>query len=528
MSKSKTSHTTNSPTRRDLIFRSGLLGAGLVVAGGWPSKASAQGGRPLTYALSAYPPNIKPFDWTGSAAATVQALVHRGLLIFGPDGAIRTELAESWELQNSKTYIFKLRSNAVFHNGDPVTAEDVKYSLEQMAAPGSTAFFNRQLGVIERIEANSPKVVTIRLKQPTASFAAVLAQPQCPIISAKAAAANPSQPVGCGPYMLQDSEKGVSLTLKAHTGFYKTGLPKTDVLRFVAYADDSLRVAALEAGDVDIIEYVPFQSLKSLKSNPKITVQSGLATYMYLAFNLTSGPFQDARVRRAVAHGIKRDEVVNGAFLGFGAPLDGLPLGPASPYLDKSTEHLWPYDPERAKALLKSAGASNVSTTLLATATYGMHKDSAEIIQENLSRIGMRVRLSLPEWGVRVAQGNQGQFEFAINGGSGLYGDPDELTELIGTGAPSYRRSLGPVPKGIDELLAKGRQTTGGGAASDIAQRRTIYADLSRLCATEVPVCPFAYRTQAYAQRSNVMGFKALPGSLFSNSGCALESAYRA
>src|SRR6202022_2653088 len=103
-----------------------------------------------------------------------------------------------------------------------------------------------------------------------------------------------------GPYRLESAEKGVSLVLKARTDFYKLGLPKTQTVRFVAYADDSLRVAALNAGDVDIIEYVPWQSMKSSSETPGLTLQSVLGLYMYVVFNLKQGPFTDPRVRRAV------------------------------------------------------------------------------------------------------------------------------------------------------------------------------------------------------------------------------------
>lgn len=514
------------PTRRGFMVGAGAAGIGLATGELWPSDALAQSGsgagRPLTFGLSAYPPNLRPFDWSGGAASTAKVLIHRGLLIFGADGKIHPEVAESWEMPDPTTYIFKLRNNAVFHNGDPVTAEDVKYSLGQIVAPNSTAFFKENFQIIDRVEALSAKIVKITLKQPTASFAAMLTNAQVPIISAKAGAANPNQPVGCGPFMLQESEKGVSLTFKANKAFYKPGLPKSDMIRFVVYADDNLRVSALQAGDVDIIEYVPFQSMKSLSDNKDIAMQSALAAYMYLVFNTASGPFKDARVRRAVAHAIKRDEVVKGAFLGYGQALDGLPIDPASPFFDEATARLWPYDPDRAKALLKEAGFAGTPVTLLSTATYGMHKDSAEVIQQNLAAIGMPVELSLPEWGVRVAQGNQGKYQFAINGGSGFFGDPDELTPLIGSGPASYRRSFGFESKGVDALLAKAR------TEADEAKRRAAYAELSRLCAEEVPVCTFGYRAQAYAMRRNVKGFQTLPGFLLITSGSAFDTAHLA
>ncbi|MEY9543141.1 ABC-type transport system substrate-binding protein [Bradyrhizobium diazoefficiens] len=508
-------------TRRAVIVGAGACGLAFT-ADRWASRAFAQGTRPLTYALSTYPPNLRPFDFSGAASQVVKALMHRGLLIFGADGKIHPEVAESWELSDPKTYVFKLRENAFFHNGEPVTAEDVKFSLDQIVSPGSTAFFKQDFQIVEKVEATSAKIVTITLKQPTASFAPMLANGCSSIISAKAAIANPNRPVGCGPFILQNSENGVSISLKANKTFYKAGLPRSDAVRFVVYADDSLRVSALEAGDVDIIEYVPWQSMKSLANNPNMSMQSALAAYMYIVFNASAGPFKDARVRRAVALGIRRDDIVKAAFLGYGEPLDGLPISPDSPFYDKASAHLWRYDPDRARSLLKEASASNIPVTLLSTATYGMHKDTAEVIQQNLAEIGMQVELNLPEWGVRVALGNQGKYQFAINGGGGLFGDPDELTPFVGSGSPSYQRSLGMEGKGIDDLLAKARHEI------DEVKRRADYADLSRLCAEEVPICTLNYRTQAFALRNNVKDFQSLPGFLMIFSGSALDTAYLA
>ena len=513
-------------TRRGVLAGLGSIGMGSTGMGAigmgaiGAAPASAQGTRPLTYALSAYPPNLRPFEHTGAAARTVKMLLNRGLLMFGVDGRIHPEVAESWEQTTPTTYTFRLRENAFFHNGDPVTAEDVKYSLAQIVAPGSTAFFRRDFEVVEKVEALSPKVVVITLKQATASFPAMIAAAHAPIISARAGMANPNNPVGCGPFTLAASERGTSLTFRANRRFYKPGQPKADTVRFLVYADDTLRVSALLAGDVDIIEYVPWQAMQSLGSNPAIELQSAVAAFMYLGFNMTTGPFRDARIRRAVAHAIKRDDIVEAAFLGHGEPLHGLPIDKTSVFFDPGTADLWPYDTDRAKALLREAGAQNMSATLLSTATYGMHKDTAEIIQQQLAGIGMQVQLSLPEWGVRIAQGNQGRYQFAVNGGGGEFGDPDELTTLIGAGSPSYRRSFGWESPAMDALLATARHEI------DETKRRDAYAAVSRLAAEEVPICSINTRTQAYAARRTVKDFKCLPGFLLINSGSAFDTAH--
>ena len=106
----------------------------------------------LRYGLSAFPPNLQPWVSTGASAGTVKMLIHRSLVSYGPNGELRGELATSWSLDGDGAWVFKLRPGCVFHNGDPVTAEDVKWSIEQIAGEKSTAYMRSQFQSVERIE----------------------------------------------------------------------------------------------------------------------------------------------------------------------------------------------------------------------------------------------------------------------------------------------------------------------------------------------------------------------------------------
>lgn len=508
-----------APSRRAFLMGAGAIGTSLLAPGISlkPARAAAPG--VITYALSAYPPNLRPLEYSGQAQQTVRALLFRGLLSFDDKGGVQPELAESWELTDPRTYVFKLRENATFANGEPVTAEDVKVSFDAIRDEKSTAYNKAAFQVVDTIDVIDPKTVRIVLKAPQQSFAAVLAGQNSMVFFSKQMD-DPDAMVGAGPYRLENSEKGVSMTFKARTDFYKPGLPKTETIRFVAYADDSLRVAALNAGDVDIIEYVPWQSMKNLSQTPGIALQSVLGLYMYLVFNLKEGPFTDPRVRRAVAHAIRREDIVQAVFLGYGGVLDGAPIPETSPYFVKDLEHLWPYDPDRAKALLKEAGAENVEATLLSSSTYGFHKDTAEIVQQHLSAVGMNVKLNLPEWGVRVSLGNEGKYHLAVNGGSGNLGDPDELSALFGSGTDSYRRSFGLADATLDDLLKRGKNESGP------AKRVQIFADLQRAAGEITPVTTLSYRAQGWAMRDSVKDFTVLPFQMLNQVGMAFDTAY--
>jgi ABC-type transport system substrate-binding protein len=224
-------------------------------------------------------------------------------------------------------------------------------------------------------------------------------------------------------------------------------------------------------------------------------------------------------VRVAVAQAIRREDIIKAAFFGRGSPIEGLPLTEGTEFYDAKLAHGWPYDPAKAKSLLAAAGVgSGFSCKLLATAQYGMHKDTATLVQQNLAEIGIQAELVLPDWATRVTLGNRGQYEIAVMGSASEYNDPDGLTSfLAGNLAASYVRSYGlDIPK-IDQLLAAGR------AEFDNARRHAIYIELQQVFLEQAPIVGLCFRAQGYAMKRQVTGFHNMPGALTFYSGTTLE-----
>ena len=506
------------PTPRIRIARRSLLGAGLAL----PFLGRAQAARTpgqLTFGLSTYPPSIAPWSNTGTASVTVKLLIFRGLLGYDPKGALRGELAETWERDGDAGWRFSLR-DTVFQNGAPVTSADVKWTLEQVAAEKSTAYLRTEFQGVDRIDTPDAKTVVITMKQPNVMLPEWLAGPHMPII-AKGSTDNGGTPVGAGPFMLKAQERGVSLDLAAFEKYYKPGLPKLKAIHMVAYADENLRVAALQAGDVDLIEYVPWQSMDAIQADAKLKLDTVDGPFMALSFNGAQGPFKDKLLRQAVAFAIKRDEIVKAAFFGRGDALEGLPIPAGSTYYNPERAHFWAYDPDRAKALLAQAGmAGGFSTTLLSTAQYGMHKATAEVVQQNLAAVGIQVELQLPDWATRINLGNKGQYEFCVQGTTADNNDPDGLASLLdGELPPNNARSVGIHTPEIHQLFAAGR------AEFDTAKRRAIYAKLEDLALDQCVMVGLAWRAQGYAMAKDVQGFHNLPGALNFFFGLTLEDA---
>ena len=505
--------------RRTLLAAGAALSAGGMSTGAIRAARAARAPGQLVMGLSAWPANISPWMNAGTVAQNVKLLLFRGLLGYGPDGALQGELAESWQQDSETTWTFRLR-DAVFHTGQPVTADDVRYTIEQIAAERSTAYARGEMQRVAAIETPDARTVRLVLREPSAVVPQLFASYYNPIVAKGSMDKPGSLGVGAGPFTLADQERGVFLELRAFDRFYRPGLPKLKSVRMVAFPDEDLRVAALKSGDVDLIEYVPWSAMKGIEDDPRLRLVTTEGPFMHMYFNAKSPPFADARVRRAAALAVKRDEIVAAAFFGRARVLEGLPMTPGTPYFNEARSHGFAYDPAEARRLLAEAGyADGFDCKLLATTTYGMIKTTAEVVQSNLAAVGIRADLVLPDWATRITLGNRGQYDIAINGTTNESNDPDGISNYIATNLPpSYTRAYGlSLPK-LDALLAEGRRTF------DLERRRAVYAELEAYALEQVPIAGLAWRDQGYAMAAGVRGFTNMPGSLTFYSARTLET----
>lgn len=472
----------------------------------------------LIFGLSGYPASLAVWSQVGTSATTVKLLTHRGLLSFDAKGELRGELAESWAPRGSNGWEFRLRE-AKFATGARVTAADVRWTLEQLPDARHAAYYRGVFADLDRIETPDDRTVVIYTKAPLVTLPLIMAMPHMMIVPAGAVAERGQLPPGAGPYVLKAQERGVALEFERSEHYYRPGLPRTPRVRMVAYADETLRVAALKSGDVDIIEYVPWQSMGMIEADPTLKMDQTFGPFMYLTFNGQAGPFTNPLLRQAVAFGVRRDDVVNAAFFGRGAPLGGLPIVKESPYYDEATANHWTYDPARVKALLAQAGVpGGFSCKLLSNAQFTMHRSTAEVVQQSLASVGIAVDLQLPDYATYTTLGNRGQYEMALVGNVSDYNDPDGLASLIDGSLPvSFVRSFNLNIPELHDNLVLGRQE------ADAAKRKAIYAKVVQIALEKAPIVGLAWRAQAYAMKAKVSGFASLPGQLTFFSGMTLE-----
>lgn len=508
-------------TRREIVKSGLVLGTGVIVGPTLFGRAMAGTPGHLKFGLSSYPPSMNQWANAGTAAATVKYQLYRGLVSYDGQGRLASELADNWSVEGDVTYVFKLRKNAYFHDGTPVTSKDVKASFDAIRAEGSAAYLNGAFKIINRIETPDTKTVRIILNNKSASFIYVLASNWALVVSAKSIANDPENPVGSGPYKIVKIERGARIEMEAFGNYYKPGLPRSKKLTFIAYKDENLRVAAIEAGDVDIIEYVPWQHMESVSNNNKLDLQTTDGPFMYLMFNNNHPALSKAKVRDAIGYAIKREDVMAAAFFGRGNPLYGIPIPTKSPYYNSKLANHWRYDPAKAKAMLAEAGYPNgFEANLLSTGQYGMHQDTAEVCQQHLQAIGIKVKLSLPDWATRVDLGNKGQYDIGVMGSAGEFNDPDYLGHFIdGRICSPLSCSNGLSDSKLNALLDAGRTEL------DEVKRKSIYDKVQMRFNEIIPIVTINWRAQGYATQKNTRGFQNIPGFLTFFSGLMIENA---
>ncbi|MBP1716537.1 MAG: transporter substrate-binding protein, partial [Deltaproteobacteria bacterium] len=223
-------------------------------------KALAQNptsGGTLTITLSAEPPGLDP---TTSPAATIKRVVHynlfEGLLKVDRTGKVVPALAKSYTVsKDGREYTFTLHSGVKFHDGKPCSSEDVKFSLERILDPKTAAPYRMYYEGIEAIQVVDPLIVKIRLKKYDSAFLFNMARGDAVIVPRQAVDKLKSQPIGTGPFKLVDWKRGDSIVLVKNPNYYLKGVPYLDKVVFKFIPDPSSQLAALKAGDVDVIAY---------------------------------------------------------------------------------------------------------------------------------------------------------------------------------------------------------------------------------------------------------------------------------
>ncbi|MEW6704493.1 MAG: ABC transporter substrate-binding protein [Pseudomonadota bacterium] len=363
--------------------------------------ASAQAPRDtVTLAMTLEPPGLDP---TAGAASAIAEIVHYNVLEtltkIGPDGRVSPLLAERWTVSpDLKAWTFQLKKGVRFHNGEPFDSATVKYAFERAVAQGSTNKDKATFANIEAISAQDPHTLVLLLKNPAPDLLFQLGQATASIVEPKSAATNATQPVGTGPYRLQSWAKGSQIVLARWDGYRDAPRIKIRRAVFRFINDPAAQVASLLSGDVDAFPRVAAgRSLEQFKADKRFQVLvGGSRAKTILALNNKKKPFDDVRVRRAIAAAVDRKAVIEGAADGFGVPIGSHYVPGAPGYVD--TTGVNPHDPEKAKALLKEAGVSAPLEVSIKLPPTPYARQGGEVIAAQLAKVGIQAKLENVEW----------------------------------------------------------------------------------------------------------------------------------
>jgi peptide/nickel transport system substrate-binding protein len=346
------------------------------------------------------PPNLDPTAGTAAAIdEVVYANLFEGLVRIDERGQVQPALAASWTISDDGlVYTFALRPDVVFHDGTAFDSADVKFSLDRARAPDSV---NAQKGYFEPIaavETPAPGEAVVRLSRPDGLFLFNLGQGDAVIVAPETAAANATNPVGTGPFRFREWVPGDHVTLERFEGYRGPDQVKLASVTFRFIADPAAQAAALLAGDVDAVPtFGAPETVDQFKADPRFVVEVGTTEgETVMGLNERRKPFDDVRVRRALAHAIDRQAVIDGAMYGYGTPI-GTHFAPHNPAYQDLTS-AYPYDPAKAKDLLAEAGYPDGFSTTLTLPPPSYARRGGEIVQAQLAAIGVQVQLQPVEW----------------------------------------------------------------------------------------------------------------------------------
>jgi peptide/nickel transport system substrate-binding protein len=440
---------------------------------------------------------------SGLAPGTPGTQVFAGLVELDDHFVPQPYLAKSWDIApDGLSYTFHLRENARFHDGTPITSEDVAFSVETVRA--NHPFGRSMFGPVERVETPDPLTAKFILKQPHPALLASLTTLLLPILPKHIYSVGPirtnpanTMAIGSGPYKVAEFKAGQSITLEKNKDFFLPGLPKTNriVLRFF----DDMQAARLsvENGETDAILQTSFgySDFARLKKNPKLNVFTdafaGLGIVDYIEFNLRKPPFNDLRVRQAIAHAIDRKFLVEKFQAGVTQPLEG-PLPPDHPFASKDLVH-YDYDLEKANKLLDEAGLKPDANGIRFKATMDAPTFSpdglarvADYLKPQLKKIGIeidrRVSPDSATWAQRLSNYD---YDMAM---SQIYNYPDPV---IGTHrlflcknqikGVMFTNTGGYCNEKVDEILDQASKEI------DFEKRKALYAQFQKIITEDLP-----------------------------------------
>ncbi len=473
---------------------------------------SADGTEHFYMGLGADAKNLDPHKATDTMSFTVLKQIQEPL--YTVDGKTRElvpVLAEKYEMVDPQTYKFYLKKGVKFHNGEEMTAEDVVFSLKRVTQKESVHSGNKGKQINpEGFEIIDRYTLLVRTNGVIGGFLESMKHPYASIFNKKAVEEGGEEyfrnPVGTGPFKFKSWIKGEKIELERFDEYHGQKANFRN-LTFLVIPDDSSRTIALETGKLDMMYAVPPSDVARLDESPETKVVSGPGLRLiYMGMNTTRKPLDDPKVRLAVQYAINKEAYGQVVYQGKSAVPFG-PLVPASSFTPRDAAP-YPYDPAKAKELLKEAGYPDGFTAELWTGNLQDNVNGATVLQSMLAQVGIKVNVQVFEPGALLAQitKGDGNYDFYIaqwgmqtNRSAGDY-----WFSLFYSGSIPSSNWARFSDKELDGLLDKGQ------ASLDLDERNGIFQQIwDRLTALN-PIVPLVVPDELYGARKNIGGIENL------------------
>ena len=399
------------------------------------------------------------------------------------------QLAESYEVSpDGKVWTFRLRKGVKIHTGRELTSEDIKFSYDRIMDEKTAAGLRTQFSVVESFEIVDRYTFNFVLKEPSGGFIARFYNPfflPFMVVPPESVDADGkiTHPVGTGPFEFVEWKQNDYIKFKKFKDYRIDGLPYFDEVVVLPIPDQTTRMTALKTGDIDASRLLPLDQVADLIEKPagdtNFALRPGGVSW-FLTFNLSQPPFDDVRVRQAVAYGLNKQEISDGVTFGLGEVVNqDFPNN--SPWHFDVPE-LYERNVEKAKALLAEAGyPDGLEAKILTTTGYPETVDMAVVVQAQLKEIGVNIELTKVDTATFIGKLQKGDFEIGSFGWV-ANADPENFYPLLfKTGAAYGFVFQGYGNPKVDDLLNK------GGAAIKYEDRKAYYTEALRLMLEDSP-----------------------------------------
>jgi peptide/nickel transport system substrate-binding protein len=476
-------------------------GAGLAAVG-LPGRARAQATRAgeIVAALSERALTLDPANHYSISSTSVLRHIFDPLVDVTNDSKFIPALAESWRAVNNTTWRFTLRKGVTFHDGARFTADSVVYTLRRVR-DNTKLVKSFVYQDIESVEKDGDYTVVVTSKRPFGSLPAHLTMlGMLPPSAAKDEDAFFQKPIGTGPFRFTSWTHGDHIVMTANPSYWKPGIPKVQKLTFRFIPELSTRTAALRAGELHVIDRVTPDLVETLRGSRGVKVLDvpAIEAQRWI-FQLAKEPVKDQRLRQAISLAIDRKVIMMELLRGYGQPVDS-PVPPG--LIGHNSMPLKPYDPSKARQILKSAGYTNVSLDfVLMKDFYPKQLEIAQAVAAMLGEVGIKVNIKNLEIATAREHRTAGTYDMFYSGWAHMPHDPDWYFGQWFTRAGAEKLTRYNNPR-VEQLIAEGR-------VPDPKVRQAKYEEINRILWDEEPEIWLCYTVAIYGISDRLKNFEA-------------------